>query len=74
MQGVLDWFAQLGPGVIPMTLLILYGAIREYWVWGYVFRRELKEKEYWRDMALSNLGLIERSVTTAEEAVLESPE
>lgn len=74
MTDVITWLweqgARAGAVLVPLLVIILYGAIREWWVWGYVYRKEVKEKEYWREKALHALGLAERSVETAAEVII----
>jgi hypothetical protein len=71
VDNVLTYLNELGPSIIPITVLVLVGAVREWWVWGYVFRREVAEKEFWRDKALDHLGLAEVSLTAAEDVLVE---
>jgi hypothetical protein len=65
----LEYFSGLGPEIILLAIIVLIGAVREWWVWGYVFRREAAEKEFWRGKALDMMGLAEQVVTTAEKVV-----
>lgn len=51
---------------------ILVGAAREWWVWGYVYRREREEKEYWREKTLSLMGLAEKSADLAAKEIVET--
>lgn len=60
-----------GPLVGPLAVLILVGASREWWVWGHDHRREIAEKEYWREKALANLGIAEETVKVAHEIATE---
>lgn len=65
-----DLFKILGdasPLIGPLAALILVGAVREWWVWGHHYRREVEEKEYWRDKALSLAGLAEQTVEVAHD-------
>jgi hypothetical protein len=71
-DGILTFFGEAAGFLVPFAVVVLVGAAREWWVWGYVFRHERAEKEYWRDRALDNLGLAERSVDVAAGIVLES--
>lgn len=67
-----DWITNAAPGAMLPTfvIVILVGAVREWWVWGFMYRREVAEKEYWREKALSSLGLVERAATTAAAATV----
>lgn len=57
---------EAGPFAV-LTVLVLIGAAREWWVWGYIYRRERQEKEFWRDKTLTHLGLSESVIGVASE-------
>lgn len=63
-------FREAAPYVL-FTVLVLVGAVREWWVWGSVFKREREEKIYWRDKALDALGLAEQSLDVAATEIVE---
>ncbi len=57
-----------GPALVLFAVAVLVGAALEIWVWGYVHRRELERvrrecdratqnAEFWREKALTALGL-----------------
>lgn len=69
MAELLPLLAEFGPWVLVMAA-VLGGAALEWWVWGTTYHREVREKEYWREKALTNLGLAESSVEAAADAVI----
>lgn len=71
MTEIIERFIDAGPITGVLSIVILIGAVREWWVWGFIFRREVKEKEYWREKALTNLGLAEESLDMAADSVAE---
>lgn len=71
VEGLIDLLAEYGP-VVGFTALVLIGAAREWWVWGPMYRREREEKEYWREQALSHLGLAEKGAEIAASKIVEA--
>lgn len=73
-----------GPVIAAIAIIILVGAAFEIWVWGYIHRRELARVEkqcqrinedrlFWRDKALTALGLGEEISEVATSLVEEKP-
>lgn len=46
---------QLGPAG-----LLIVGGIMEWYVWGPTYRREVQEKESWKEIALRSLNIAEK--------------
>ena len=49
-------------GTIGLLVVILIGGMRAWWVWGWLYREVVEEKNEWKDIAL-------RGIISAEEAV-----
>jgi hypothetical protein len=62
-------------GGLPFVLfLLLVTGYRQMWVWGYLYRAERREKEEWKELALSGTSLARHAARTAETAVKGKPE
>lgn len=46
---------QLGPAG-----LLIIGGVMEWYVWGPTYRREVQEKESWKEIALRSLNVAEK--------------
>lgn len=65
-----DVFSLLADASGPMLMaIIIWGAIKEWWVPGAVFRRVLAERDEWKTLALASRQLTERTVNVAETIV-----
>lgn len=64
LQDVLDVITKVG--FSGLLVIILYGNYKGIWVWGSELDRERKEKETWKDIALRNSGVAQKSLTIAE--------
>jgi hypothetical protein len=68
---LVDWGSRLGftGGVV----LVVIGAVREWWVPGSVHRRALAEangrERFWQDKAMEWAGLVDRGTRVAETVV-----
>lgn len=69
-----EWLIDTGQGLILFAVLALVGAVREWWVWGNTYRRQVEETEYWRQLAVDQLGLSERAAAAAESVILNNLE
>lgn len=58
----------LGPaGVTVLSLLILYGGWKKWWVFGWQYREKAAESAEWKAMALKGVRIAERVVRVAEK-------
>lgn len=39
-------------GTLGLMAVIIYGAAKEWWVWGWLYKELRQERNYWRDIAL----------------------
>jgi hypothetical protein len=53
-------------GVIGLLLVVLVGGARAWWVWGWVYRASVRDRDMWRRLALSGTNLAERTLRLAE--------
>jgi hypothetical protein len=64
LQDALDVITKVG--FSGLLVIIIYGNYKSIWVWGSELERERKEKEVWKDLAMRNLGVAQKSLTIAE--------
>lgn len=58
----------LGPfGTLVLTLLILYGGRRKWWVFGWYAQEVAKERDEWKEAALRGTRIAEVVVTALKE-------
>lgn len=46
-------------------IFFLYGGYKRFWVWGYQLDECAKERDAWKDLALRNSNLADRSLQIA---------
>lgn len=57
----------LGPfGTLVLSLLILFGGWKRWWVFGWHYRETVEEKNEWKEAALRGTAIAERVVTIHE--------
>ena len=56
-------------GVVGILLLILVAGYKRYWVWGVELTTMEKDRDWWRNAALTALGLAERTQGTTERVI-----
>lgn len=66
-DAILKAVQQPGLLLVLVCIVVLVGAAAEWWVWGVVYRREIREKEYWRGKAFDLMGLGEEAVELASD-------
>lgn len=49
-------------GVLGLLVVILYGGVRGWWVFGWVYQDKLRQAEEWKRLALHGTAVIERAV------------
>lgn len=54
-------------GITGVLVLIIYGGYKRWWVWGWQLEECRKEAEAWRELALRNSNLADRSLTIASK-------
>lgn len=54
-------------GVIALLILILVGGHRRWWVWGWLFRDTLRDRDEWKALALRGTGLAEAATDAAKK-------
>lgn len=53
-------------GTVALLLLILLAGARGWWVFGWHYDQVAKERDAWRDIALSTTSLAERAIQRLE--------
>ena len=53
-------------GAVAMLLLILIAGARGWWVFGWHYREVARERDAWREIALSTTNLAERAIERLE--------
>lgn len=61
----------IGPWIVPITVVILVGAARKWWVWGYIYDEMREDRDFWRSRALGGQVLVEESLEVAKQTVEE---
>lgn len=57
----------LGPfGTLVLSLVILFGGWKKWWVFGWHYRETVTEKNEWKEAALRGTAIAERVVTIHE--------
>lgn len=49
-------------GIVGLLLVIIIGGLRGFWVWGWLYREEQRDKNEWKAIALQALGITEKVV------------
>lgn len=65
------WDVANGGGVPALLFLIVWGGIKQWYVYGWQYRQKVAECEKWQQLALTNTGLLDRSLSLAEKAKAE---
>lgn len=64
---VVELWEGIKNGGLPFVFfLILISGYRQMWVWGYLYRAERREKEEWKELALSGTSLARKGAAEAE--------
>jgi len=63
---------EIGPWIVPIAVIIIVGAARKWWVWGYIYDEMREDRDFWRTRALGSQGLVEESIEIAKVAVEEA--
>lgn len=67
---LVDLWDAIQRGGLPFVLfLLLVSGYRQMWVWGYLYRATLREKDEWKELALSGTSLARTAAHKAERAV-----
>lgn len=53
-------------GIIALLVVILVGGVREWWVFGWYYTEMSRERDTWKELALSGTSLAERAVNIAQ--------
>jgi hypothetical protein len=54
-------------GVLGLLIMILFGLVKRWWVVGWVYEDCAKERDEWKDLALSGTRAAEQAVTLAQK-------
>ena len=65
LQDFIDLAAKVG--FSGLLTAIIYGSYKRVWVWGSELESTRKEAEAWKELALRNSGIANRTLTMAEE-------
>lgn len=58
----------LGPfGTLVLSLVILFGGWKRWWVFGWHYRETLAEKNEWKEIALRGTKIAEKAVVTLQQ-------
>lgn len=52
-------------GVIGLLVFVLVGGAKKWWVWGWSYEELVKDRDEWKELALSGTNLAERAVDLA---------
>lgn len=55
-------------GIIGLLIYVLLGGARKWWVWGWTYEEAIRDRDEWKDLALSGTDLAERAVSLAAVA------
>ena len=50
-------------GLLAGTIIIILSGFKEVWVWGRQYREMRRERDTWREIALSTTNLAEKAVS-----------
>ena len=66
-----DWLDKvLGPGgALVLALVVIFGAIRKWWVPGWVYADVVRERDMYREMALKGVSAAEKLATVVVQPV-----
>jgi hypothetical protein len=56
-------------GVIALLILILVGGHRRWWVWGWLHKETVADRDEWKQLALRGTGLAETATSAARKAI-----
>lgn len=49
-------------GLAFVYFLIIYGGYKQWWVWGWLYKQAIQERDQWKDAALKSTSLAETFV------------
>lgn len=50
-------------GVLGLLIVIIFGGMRQWYVWGWQYRELLKDKNEWKELAMLGSGLADKAVS-----------
>lgn len=62
---VLDYISKAG--FIGLLLVIIYGGMKQWWVFGWLYKQERDEKEEWKNVALRSQHIATASTNIGEK-------
>jgi len=68
------WDVLNGGGVPALLFLVIWAIIKQWIVPGWLYVQKVQECDRWQQLALTNTGLLDRSLTLAEKAKAEKAE
>lgn len=71
-EQILDYLSS--GGFIGLSILIFYGLARQWWVPGWLYKQEVRDKQEWKAIALQGSKLGERSLSLTELALQRAQE
>lgn len=64
---IVDYISKIG--VVALLALIIYGGVKQWWVFGWLYKQERQEKQEWKDIALRSQKVADHSTTITEKLV-----
>lgn len=65
--GVSDWTELIkNAGLAGALLVVVLGGLRQWYVWGWLYREVVKDRDEWKVMALKGINVADRAVNVAE--------
>jgi len=64
INDILDIISQAG--VVGILVIILAGGLRQWWVFGWLYRATIEERNEWKQIALRGVNLAEKGVAKDE--------
>lgn len=52
--------------IVALLLAILAGGMRGVWVFGWAFTAMVKDRDFWRDVALKSMGTTDKALTKVD--------
>jgi hypothetical protein len=56
-------------GIVVFLLLAIYGGIKRWWVFGWLYKDMVDERNEWRSLALDNQSLVNTTASIGERLI-----
>ena len=65
IEQAITWLLEKGSYTAALLIFIV-GGLKQWWVWGWLYRDKTRECDQWRTLALQGTSLANRAVSLAE--------